>query len=156
MKGLPQRKINANMARIVAKLLGRRGPLSRELAGLLRQGIADKGKCILLKGCAKGSGGFVPRPYWDRTGHECFVNHIHIDPKHRGDPKPLSQGLMYAEQLAQLLRDSPYRGPFRVILSFHLTDWICTVRFHRVRPGEIWHDENLDAYKEEAILIIDC
>jgi hypothetical protein len=31
----------------------------------------------------------------------------------------------------------------------------CTVRFHKVRAGQVWLKDDLESYKEEAILVMD-
>ena len=87
----------------------------------------------------------------DRTGLECFVNHIHI-----GDFTPGGtevnvlhrQGLLFANELSAKLQP---HGSFAVIVSCDETD--CSVRFHASRPGERWFLEDLETYEEEALLV---
>ncbi len=90
----------------------------------------------------------------DKTGLECYVNHIHVS-----DYTPagsdcdsldlLVMGLRFAISLDRRLGAV---GAHNVILSY---DWEeCTVRFHGIRPGESYLAADLDGYQFEAILVL--
>jgi hypothetical protein len=91
----------------------------------------------------------------DRTGVECFFNHIHIeDLINKKDILPedlLQQGFSYANKLKRLLGK---RNRFEIIVSFSIDPIIdCNVRFHLIRAGEEWLSDDLEIY-EDAIAII--
>jgi hypothetical protein len=52
-------------------------------------------------------------------------------------------------------------GAFRVIVSVQLVSDpplnknVCTVRFHKVRPHQVWLDDDLENYQEEAVIAMD-
>ena len=95
----------------------------------------------------------------DETGFECGLNKVHLEDFVDAD-LPLSElariGCAYGMYLRQALLDSKVSGDFRIIVSAQLPDLtlnvgnVCTVRFHKIRPGQIWLHNDLEAYKEEA------
>jgi len=93
----------------------------------------------------------------DRTGYECFVNHIHIeDYLENGGLHPLEmlgRGIALARELKIRLGQLHGDKHFRIIVAFDGSS--CTVRFHTVRPDEEWVDKNLDRYREEAIAVLE-
>jgi hypothetical protein len=86
----------------------------------------------------------------DRTGYECFINHVHFP--FSGTRESLLLCLRYAFAIRNRLDQVGGRRPFLVIVS--VAESSCTVRFHEVRQGESWISPNLEAYAEEAILLI--
>jgi hypothetical protein len=86
----------------------------------------------------------------DKTGLECFINHVHMP--FGGDRESLLSCLNYAVALQRELARLPGERRFQVIVSVAEDD--CTVRFHEVRPGENWVTEDLESYAEEAILLL--
>jgi len=96
----------------------------------------------------------------DETGFECRLSKVHLDAFVDAEV-PLSElariGCAYAMYLRQALLGSHVSGDFRIIVSAQMPDPglqvgnVCTVRFHKVRPGQTWLDDDLEAYKEEAI-----
>lgn len=68
-------------------------------------------------------------------------------------------GLDFAFLLRGALLDSRLPGPFAIIVSAHKSDLelnvgpTCTVRFHRIRAGQVWMADDLEGYKEEAIAV---
>jgi hypothetical protein len=86
----------------------------------------------------------------DRTGYECFVNHVHLP--FNGTRESLLSCLGYAVALQRGLVRSATERRFQVIVSVAEDD--CTVRFHEVRPGENWLSEDLEGFAEEAIVVL--
>jgi hypothetical protein len=93
----------------------------------------------------------------DRTGFECFINHVHLP--FEGTNETLIPCLEYAAALQEALMPLTQDRQFRVIVSLSQDDAFpksaCTVRFHQIRPGENWISEDLEGNKSEAILIFD-
>jgi hypothetical protein len=68
----------------------------------------------------------------------------------------LGQGLAFSQALEQKLL-ARFSGTcrFRIILSFdpdpeHVS---CAIRFHTLRPGEVWLNDDMDTYKEPILTI---
>jgi hypothetical protein len=146
---------NQAMAGLMEQNLEYKGALSEELTAALQSGLTQREGCVVLQTFAHSAGGYSPALHFDKTGYECLVNHIHIDPVAGEDGlQPLRMGLAYAQKLTEILQNSGYRQCFQIIVSFHLTDQICTVRFHTKRPGEHGLAEDLEQYRKEAIQVI--
>jgi hypothetical protein len=101
----------------------------------------------------------------DRTGYECFKNHIHtmdiLEDSQKGLHHLLT-GIIIAEHLRYKLKSIFPFQIFRIIVSYPVLPITkddaeikndCTVRFHSVRDNEIIY-ENLDDYQFDAIGII--
>lgn len=155
MKGI-KRKSNSAMTRLLAKRRPQRVRLTKELLHYLKGGVVERKGCVLLKAMKSSSRNPVIRPGDDETGYECFENHIHIIPKGLRVTSPLDLAVGYADQLALMLQASRLRGPFRIIVGYEPKHRTSTVRFHRLRQGQVWLLEDLESYKEEAVLTIDC
>jgi len=126
-------------------------PLASGLADLLREQLVQENGCWFLVALREGASTTSLASFPDRTGFECFVNHIHIrDFLETSDaPECLRQGLRWAEHLRGKLEG---HGKFNIIVSCDDTD--CSVRFHRVRPGESWLLDDLEGYRAESVLVI--
>jgi hypothetical protein len=90
----------------------------------------------------------------DKTGVECFANHVHITDYVKGDSfRQLQQGTVFVRSLAKKkLRQSYPRTSFRLILS-HSQDSV-SVRCHKLRVGEEWVSNDLEEYKDESIYVL--
>lgn len=86
----------------------------------------------------------------DATGHECFINALHVDDYVEGDF--FAQAMALAEALIVLWEAQGFGLPLKVIVGE--TDFGFHVRAHVERPGEVWIDENELENFEEAILIM--
>ncbi len=133
------------------------GCLSKDLEAILSEGIIEKDDSFFLKALVSEESNIQEAliDHIDRTGVECFFNHLHIEDflkKKRVLPKELlQQSFCYANKLDQVLGKS---NSFEIIISFS-TDPIydCNVRFHLLRDGEDWLLDDLESY-EDAISII--
>jgi len=143
------------------------------LSKVLLSGFAIHQGCYLREyGLPKG---FVPIPeqefvpdkvFPDRTGFECFENHLHSTDLLKNYKKSiyhLLTGIIVADNLKYKLKSVFPLVKFRIIVSFSVLplsaddDEIkndCTVRFHAIRDGEFIYD-NLGDFKFEAIGIIE-
>lgn len=148
--------MNTPMMRLLEAERPRRDEIPADLLHMLSLGVIEKYECVVLRALENTAGDFDPRAHFDRTGYECLVNHVHIDPRKANDPRPLQAGLAYADSLVDILKETSYQGPFRIILALNLPQDICTVRFHRVRPGESWISDDLESYGDEGLLVIEA
>jgi hypothetical protein len=64
----------------------------------------------------------------------------------------LTAGLLMAEAVSRKLVELP--GRFNVIVSYDGES--CAVRFHKIRAGERWLAEDLDAYVDEGVLVVEA
>jgi hypothetical protein len=64
----------------------------------------------------------------------------------------LTAGLLMAEAVSRKLAVMP--GRFNVIVSYDGDS--CAVRFHKIRPGERWLSEDLEAYVDEGVLVVEA
>lgn len=90
------------------------------------------------------------KDFLDRTGLESFVNHVHFP--FRGDRSSLLRALGNTMALQEALQAYEPSRRFLVILS--ISDNKSTVPFHESRPDESWLADDLEGYKEEAILVL--
>lgn len=144
------------MRRLTLSSAPRLGPRLREL---LDSPMVREGPCCVLQALAKLNGNARQESYFDLTGYECFVNHIHLedylDEVAVGESgKLLDSGILYSLCLGEKLSRASAPGEvFRVILSFDGAD--CTARFHKARKNEQWLSDNIEDY-EDALLVLDC
>jgi hypothetical protein len=94
----------------------------------------------------------------DPTEFECSVNHIHVGDYVRETASItdlLWQGFLYAKQLTEDLGCIFPEKQFAVILAFDEFSEFpdCTVRFHQIREENSWLTDDLELYKDEAILV---
>jgi hypothetical protein len=127
--------------------------LSEELAQILRNGMSLVDDYLFLGNPdAAPPLDSVRAAVMDKTGYECFVNHVHL--KERGDSAAaLRQSVAFCTRVsAEAVRVVPNRS-LRFIISKNGGDW--TVHFHMLRSGESWASDDLEAYLEDAVLIFD-
>ena len=93
----------------------------------------------------------------DRTGYECFVNHVHVedylDDAGLGSNAILKQGIALANKIVEKLLPLFPDKLFKVIVAANESG--CSVRFHMIRSGENWLSDDLDKYGQEAILVLE-
>ena len=105
---------------------------------------------VLLKNQYNGARYTKLTDFPDRTGYECFINHVHL--RSNGSRESLLSCLGYAGKLQRALAKLPGQRHFQVILA--VAEDGCTVRFHEVRPGENWVADDLEGYANEAVLLL--
>ena len=109
-----------------------------------------EGDSVFLEEQFAGAKNVSTKDFPDRTGFESFVNHVHFS--FCGDRSSLLHALGYAMAVQIALQLYDPKRKFLVILS--ISDNKSTVRFHEVRPNESWLADNLEDYKDEAILTL--
>ena len=113
--------------------------------------------CVLLKSEWHRNKHVKITDCFDKTGFECFINHVHF--AFNGTNETLISGLEHAAAIQDALMTLARDRRFRIIVSLSEDDEFpesaCAVRFHQIRRGEGWIAENLEGYKSEAILVFD-
>jgi len=84
----------------------------------------------------------------DRTGYECFLNHVHLP--YDGSRAALQGCLKYIGALRKALLKFADNSTFGIIVS--VADDSCVVRFHELRPNEEWLLADVERYPDEAVL----
>ena len=131
------------MRRFLGELKENPPGLSPKLSSILNAGFVEEKGCVLLAS-EKRDSEFDRTATQDETGYESFVNHVHVE--------SLGEALEFARRLKKALT-SLFPGDFAVIVSFDGRE--ATVRFHRLRAGHTWLNENLEEYREEGIALMD-
>src|ERR1700730_404830 len=110
--------------------------------------------CVLLKDQWEPNKHVTIESCFDKTGFECFINHVHLP--FDGTNENLNSCLEYAAELKEALTPLTPGRQFRVIVALSEDNASgCTVRFHQIRSGENWIDDDLQGYKSEAISVFD-
>jgi hypothetical protein len=130
--------------------------LPQKLLALLNAGFMEEEQCLFLSALKKGTP--VKRvDFADRTGYECFVNHIHVeDYLENGGLPPLEllgRGIALARELKARLSQVHARKHFRIMVTFRGPT--CEVRFHTIRPDEEWVEKDASSYPGEAIAVFE-
>lgn len=126
-----------------------RGPLDPRLAYVLRSGFTEEGDCVLLSALHAGYSLSLGSRL-DRTGLECFVNHLHIGDYFPGSPEEqLRQAMLLVEELVSLLARAYPNASFRVIVTQNRRQ--TTVRFRKVRSGNAFLATDLEKSEDEAV-----
>ena len=112
--------------------------------------LTEIGDSVLLKDQLKSTAHVALGVFQDRTGYECFINHVHKP--YDSTRVSLQACVQFASRLQSELALIARGRPFQVILSISGKD--CTVRFHQRRPNEVWLDDDLEEYVDEAILVL--
>jgi len=119
--------------------------LPQKLLAVLNAGFVEKDQCVFLAQLKKSVQ--VQRPdFSNRTGYECFVNHLHMEDylENGGLPplETLGRGLAFAQELKERLSALGGLRHFRIIVACNGST--CTVRFHTLRHDEEWLDQDVD------------
>jgi hypothetical protein len=138
------------------KLLGTIGTIPGALPGDLT--AIGGAKLIRAEGCVfldllyKCRGNAKLDAFPDKTGYECFVNHIHLDDYSDDIAGQLKLALGLMQRIKQNFRRSEYSQlPIEFIVSVNESS--CVLRFHILREGQDYLDNDLSTYKLDAIAI---
>lgn len=141
-------------------------PIPDGLIRLVEEGFERRSGMILLRSLALSRGTALEdlKRTDDETGIEAAINEIHIEDF--VDTKiPCFElarlGCDFAFFLARKVQQVHQDIPLRVIVSANpagLADNVrdtCVVRFHQRREHQVWLNEDLESYREEAIEVLD-
>jgi len=124
------------------------GPALRTLS---MPALSEVGEFVLLKNNYEANKHVKPAHHEDKTGFECFINHIHLP--FDGTATSLKSCLSYAIALQKGLARIAKNRSFQVIVA--VEDHGCSVRFHQLRQGEAWIAEDLEGYADDAVLLLE-
>lgn len=146
-------KLNKNMSMIL-KNYSDNVELPDELRDILNQGFQEVENCLVMKGIYNGPDvGIDYSNYYDKTGFECIENHLHIDDYIEDSNAEFACliGIKFGKELKKNLETYYPDVSINVIVS--CDDTGSTVRFHRIRVGESWLQNDIENY-EEAICVL--
>jgi hypothetical protein len=123
----------------------------KELKQLVHSGFIEVESCCFLKYLYHKETNVSPADFPDKTGLECFINSFHLEDYVEENWLPYA--LWVINQLFEKYANLFNHNLLTAIVT--QDDLSCTLRFHLKREEESWLDEDLDSYKEEAILVID-
>ena len=128
--------------------------LPKKLVTLLEHGFQKEAGCLVFRWMWEHSPATVGS-FQDRTAFEMFVNHVHMEDfaRTRSVAKLLARALVFSEELLSRVRTMRLNKPYRVIISVQTGG--CVVHHHQMRTGEDSIPADLEAYKEEAVLVMD-
>lgn len=141
---------NTKMKQHMLQESSARQSLHPALSGLLSKGwICVEGGYFLAHffEIRKGTG---RQHFPDATGHECFINALHVDDYI--EEGFFTQALALADALIVSWEAQGFGHALKV--SVGETDFGFHINAHAVRPGEVWIDEAQVENFEEAILIM--
>jgi hypothetical protein len=123
---------------------------------LVAGGFKDVEGCVFFRELFHHDALTALAMHHDMTGYECAVNAIHLEDylekgMAREAPALAATAVKCVDWLAERLRRFSSE-PFRIIVSVDRRN--CTLRFHKVRDGESWLADDIEAY-EEAIAASD-
>ena len=127
------------------------GSLPSPLDDIIKEGLMEFNGCIVLKALLKRSPGLRLSDFPDKTGAECFVNHIHVGDYASTGKLETAFGFFYA--LAEIAPRSKVAMPLSGIIS--VDDSSVAIRFHAVRHGEKWLCDDLEQYQCEGVAEVD-
>lgn len=150
-------------------LAGLEAPLPKSLKKIIASGLVEIDGCVYLKAMGKGNCAGSKKAkvkevraelvFPDRTGLECFENKLHIEDY--AYINTVETGVSFLREVSCLLRKHFPARKFRGIIG--VSDYadvilepgyqprgeiICDVRFHTLRAGETWLQDDLDIYNE--------
>lgn len=123
--------------------------LPSELLTIIAQGFERKSGCAFLASLAKRQMNSNANDFPDKTGYECFVNSIHIDDYM--DDNYFRSAVTFANKVKEAWLASASPEILRFLIMSN--DLGAIVKFHVVRAGECWLDENIDEYGDGILVL---
>jgi hypothetical protein len=130
-------------------------PLPARIQSIIDQGAHCRDGMWLLRAMDTGETNVTPSSFPDAVGYECFINHFHInDQLDDGEENaPAEEQLAYGLRfILDIQKRLPREPRFTLILSCNEDD--CSVRAHTHREGQRWIADDLEAYRDDAVLVI--
>ena len=141
--------MNQNMTNLLAQMKIDPSQVDLERAAV-RLELVSTGDSVFLRDEFAQSRHHAIEDFADRSSLESQINHVHFP--FRDDRQSLEEAIAYTACLRQSLGE--FSGK-RFVIIVCVADRRCTVRFHQVRKSESWLADDLDFYREEAVMVLD-
>jgi hypothetical protein len=139
--------------RMIMSILDRhcRTALPPRLATLLAKGFESYQGCLFYSAFIDDARTKSWRDFHDRSGFECFINHVHLREYTRKGDILMALGL--AKSIIDNFISQIDHGDIQVVIGDSIDGIV--VRFHMIRPGESWLAEgDLDGYLTDGVMYI--
>jgi len=148
-------RMNAEMSSLLAGTLPDFVPSG--FRQLVAEGFTQVAGHVRWRAWAPDQDAIDVTPLHDSTGFECSANSLHVEDYLEAQPGGYSLApiaLACARRLASHLRQW-VADPCRIIVNVRPADGTSTLRFHKIRAGERWIADDLEGYRDEAVLVLD-
>jgi hypothetical protein len=140
--------MNQNMTNLLAQMeIDPAGDL--EHAGV-RPELVSAGDSVFLRDEFARSRHHAIEDFADHATVESSINHVHFP--FRNDRQSLAEAISYCACLHQSLVEFASGRKFVIIVC--ISDQRCIIRFHQIRANESWLADDLDFYREEAVMVL--
>lgn len=140
--------MNAKMREKLKEIVWERENNPEELRDMLCSGFFIKNGCVFLVSLAAKHRNVNEEDFPDKTGWECFVNSIHIDDY--CSSSYILNSLIFVDDLFKKWRERN-EGVLQAIVSSD--EFGANIKFHSLRDGELWADENLERYGDPILML---
>ena len=149
---------NRRMADLLAGSTGAGIEVPWRFHTLVTLGFKDVEGCVFFRDLFRHDRADGLPLYHDATGYECAVNRIRLedwlDRDAAREPVALAATVHGCARFLAAGLDRFSTDAFRIIAS--VQDRTSMLRFHKLREGERWLRDDLEGYKEEALLVLDA
>ena len=135
-------KMNKKMINLINKTNHAGSQLPKELEDLIDQGFVEEDGCFFIFSQFEKMTNASKSNFQDKTGHECFINSIHIDDFVKKDY--IINSLLFVNSIFCKLPADKNKIKAIVVAD----DAGALVKIHSIREGEFWIDDNLDEYAD--------
>ena len=144
---------NRPMKELLAGCDVERAELAPALRAVLDEGLVQIDGCLLLTSQSKLVSRRVRDQLPDKTGFECFVNHLHLEQDVKIAGRPLvEQAIVFGRELQAAARKLGIEEQLAYIVAGDSKEM--SIRFHVLRPGEQWLSADIEQYEEAVGLQI--
>ena len=145
-------KTNKKMNKIMRRARSQHVRLPKSLLGTIKSGFIVTNGCFFVTALYDKPRNVTLAAFPDQTGFECCVNHFHIDDYVKDDAKQLCLALALIDKIKKKWSQWDYcKLPIEFIVSINKSSSV--LKFHVIRPGQQFMDEDLENYEDDAVLI---
>lgn len=141
-------KFNKSMEKELVGFLNTQLVLPNELNSIIVNGFFECNGCYFSKKLMECCPSVSPEHFQDYVGFECFVNSFHIDDY--VESHYLEYSVLFSNLLLKAWRCFNCDRELNVIVL--LNEFGATIKFHLIRPDEVWLNENLEVYEDPVLI----
>lgn len=122
-------------------------PLHPALRRIAKEGLIRRDGCLFLAIAAREQSNATVSSFEDKTGYECFINHIHVEDYVATNVAEQTFGFVFS--ILTWWNGRRFDGVLNSISTFD--EGLAGIRFHLKRRNENWLADDLDAYREAVL-----